>query len=337
MPKSLEDKRMNKVIRVLPVLVLVLGIIVVSIGAVGAQDQLVFTMVSHGGVGNPFWIVVIKGQEDACALLDADCAWLSHPVDGVDDMAGHWDAALARGNDGIGTTVPNPEVIRDAVGRANDAGIPVIVFNTADPNAGTADALDTLFYIGANEFLGGRSNARRVLAAAADAGVEINKGVCPIQEVGHSGLEARCAGVRSIFEENGIPLDGLTITNDVTASAGTLNDYFTANPDTNAAFMLGPNPSSSLNLYFQEAGREPGDVFATTHDTSSEIYQMLQDGYLVQAVDQQPYLQGFETIMWLYLNSQFQLAPGGDILTGPGIIDLSNVEAVVELTAAGYR
>ena len=211
-------------------------------------------------------------------------------------------------------------------------------FNTADPNAGTPDALPTLFYIGANEFLGGRSNAQAVLAAAAAAGTEITKGVCPIQEVGHSGLEARCAGVRSVFEEAGIPLDGLTINNDVTESAGILADYFSANEDANAAFMLGPNPSSSLNLYIQENGvMLLVKLFATTHDTSSEIYEMIQEGYLIQAIDQQPYLQGFETIMWLYLNSQFALAPGGDILTGPGVIDGSNVDAIVELTAAGYR
>jgi simple sugar transport system substrate-binding protein len=319
-------------------MLVIVGIVLASIGGAVAQDnELVFSMVSHGGVGNPFWIVVIKGMDDACALLNADCEWLADPVDNVDDMAGYWDDALARENDGIGTTVPNPEVIRDAVNRAADAGIPVIVFNTADPNAGTADALPTLFYIGANEFLGGRSNANRVLAEAAAAGVEITRGVCPIQEVGHSGLEARCAGVRSVFDEAGIPLDGLTISNDVTASAGTLSDYFAANPDANAAFMLGPNPSSSLNLYLQESGRMAGEIFATTHDTSSEIYQMIQDGYLVQAIDQQPYLQGFETIMWLYLNSQFKLAPGGDILTGPGVIDKSNVDAIIALTDAGYR
>jgi simple sugar transport system substrate-binding protein len=328
---------MRKLLRTIPVLLLAVGVMVASIGSVGAQNQLVFSMVSHGGVGNPFWIVVIKGMDDACALLDADCAWLADPVDSVDDMAGYWDDALARDNDGIGTTVPNPEVIRDGVNRAAEAGIPVIVFNTADPNAGTPDALPTLFYVGANEFLGGRSNAQAVLAAAAAAGTEITKGVCPIQEVGHSGLEARCAGVRSVFEEAGIPLDGLTITNDVTESAGTLADYFSANPDTNAAFMLGPNPSSSLHLYIQENGVMPGDLFATTHDTSAEIYEMIKEGYLVQAIDQQPYLQGFETIMWLYLNSQFELAPGGDILTGPGVIDKSNVDAIVELTAAGYR
>ena len=328
---------MKKILRAIPVLLLVLSIAMMSFGAIGAQDQLVFRVVAHGGAGNPFWIVVIKGMEDACGLLEADCAWLADPVDNIDDMAGYWDDALAANPDGIGTTVPNPEVIRDAVNRAAESGIPVISLNTADPNTGTPDALPILFYIGASEFAGGRSNANRVLAEAAADGVDIVRGVCPIQEVGHSGLEARCAGVRSVFEENGIPLDELTINNNTTESAGTLADYFTANPDTNAAFMLGPNPSTSLNLYFQEAGRMPREVYATTHDTSSEIYEMIQGGYLLQAIDQQPYLQGFETIMWLYLNSQFALAPGGDIFTGPGVIDGSNVDAIVELTAAGYR
>ena len=328
---------MRKLLRTIPALLLALGIMIAAVGGVGAQDQLTFSMVSHGGIGNPFWVVVIKGMEDACSLLNADCAWLSDPVDNIDDMAGYWDDALARNNDGIGTTVPNPEVIRDGVNRAAEAGIPVIVFNTADPNVGGPDALPTLFYIGANEFRGGRSNANAVLDAADMAGVEISRGVCPIQEVGHSGLEARCAGVRSVFEEAGIPLDQLTINNDVTASAGTFADYFNANPDTNAVFSLGPNPASSLNLYFQESGVMAGDIFATTHDTSAEIYEMIQNGYLIQAIDQQPYLQGFETIMWLYLNSQFKMAPGGDILTGPGVIDGGNVDAIIELTAQGYR
>jgi simple sugar transport system substrate-binding protein len=321
----------------LPVALLLIGILIFTVAPVGAQDQLVFSMVSHGGVGNPFWIVVIKGMDDACALLDADCAWLADPNSDVPGMGGYWDDALARNPVGVGTTVPDPEVIRDAVTRAAEAGIPVIAFNTADPNAGTDQALPILFYIGANERLGGRSNGLRVLAEAAADGVTIVKGVCPVQEVGHSGLEARCEGVRSVFEEAGIPLDGLTTNNDPADNAAIVTDYFTANPDTNAIFVLGPTPAQALNLYFQNAGRQPREVYATTHDTSAEIYQMIKDGYLLQAIDQQPYLQGFETIMWLYLNSQYALAPGGDILTGPGVIDNSNVDQIIELTAAGYR
>lgn len=329
--------------RLIPVLVLILGIMIASYGFVGAQDdQLTFAMVSHGGVGNPFWIVVIKGMEDACALLSANCQWLSDPVDNVNDMAGYWDDALALNPDGIGTTSPNPDVIRGGVETAAAAGIPIIIFNTADPNAGTDQALPgVLFYIGASEFSGGRSNALRILSEAAADGVEITGVVCPIQEVGHSGLEARCSGVESVMDEAGIPVQRLTITNDVTASAGTIQDFFAANPTVNAITLLGPNPSSSWNLARQEMGTpgrgEAGHIYATTHDTSQEIYEMIQQGWLVQAVDQQPYVQGFETIIWLYLNSQFELAPGGDIFTGPGIIDQSNVEAIIELTAQGYR
>lgn len=329
---------MSKSFRMVMLACLVLGMLVAGLGGVSAQDdQPVFRIVSHGGIGNPFWIVVIKGMEEECARIGADCEWLSDPVDNIDDMAGYCDDALAANPDGLGITVPNPEVIRDCVNRAADAGIPVIVLNTADPNAGTPDALPTMFYIGANEFTGGVSNANRVLAAAAADGVEITGAVCPIQEVGHSGLEARCAGVRSVLEEAGIPLHGLTINNDVPASAGTLCDFFAANPEVNAAFMLGPNPSSSLNLCLQESGRMPGDIYATTHDTSAEIYEMIKDGYLLQAIDQQPYLQGSETIHWLYLNLLAGLAPGGDILTGPGVIDADNIAAVEEATAEGRR
>lgn len=329
---------MRTILRVIPVALLILGIVVASFGAVGAQDeQLTFAMVSHGGVGNPFWIVVIKGMEDACAILEANCQWLADPVDNVNDMAGYWDDALALNPAGIGTTSPNPDVIRGGVETAASQGIPVIIFNTADPNAGTDEALPALFYIGASEFLGGRSNANRILSEAAADGVEVTGVVCPIQEVGHSGLEARCAGVESVMDEAGIPVERLTITNDVPASATTIQEFFSANPTFNAITVLGPNPSSSLNLALQEMGVEPGSIYATTHDTSAEIYQMIRDGVLLQAVDQQPYLQGFQTIMWLYLNSQYELSSGGDIFTGPGIIDASNVEAVAELTAAGYR
>jgi simple sugar transport system substrate-binding protein len=324
--------------RLIPVTLLLVGVLLIGLGVVGAQDDsLTFAMVSHGGASNPFWIVVIKGMTDACALLNASCQWLSEPDYGLEQMAGYWDDALALNPDGVGTTVPDPDVIRSGVERAHELGIPVIVFNTADPGAGTDTALPTLFYIGANEFTGGVSNARRVFAEAAADGATITKGVCTIQEAGHSGLEARCAGVESVFDEEGVPIDRLNITNNPEETAGILSDYFAANSDVNAIFMLGPQPSSGLNLYMQEAGLEPRQLYATTHDTGAEIFQMVKDGYLLQAIDQQPYLQGFETIMWLYLNSQFKLVPGGDIFTGPGVIDQSNVDAIIDLAAQGYR
>lgn len=330
---------MKRLISTLAVMTVVLGIVLMSFGFVGAQDKkLKFIMIAHGSpAGNPFWSTVEKGMVDACALLDAECSWLGDPNYSAEAMSAYWEDALAAKPDGIGTTAPDADAVRAGVKTANEQGIPVIIFNTADKGAGTDQALGVLFYIGANERTGGQSNARRVLAQAAADGKTITKGVCTIQEQGHSGLEARCAGVRDVFEENGIALDILDINNDPTESAGKIKDYFAANKDTGAIFMLGPNPASALNLYIKEAGLKPGDLYATTHDTSAEIYQMIADGYLLQAIDQQPYLQGYETINWLFLNSQYKLAPGGDIFTGPGVIDKGNVAAITELTAAGFR
>jgi simple sugar transport system substrate-binding protein len=309
----------------------------VSIGNVGAQDPLVFTMISHGGEDNPLWDVIIKGMEDACTLLDADCEWIAAPITDVAAMTSLWDDALARDNDGIGTTAPNPDIIRDGIARAVDADIPVVVFNTPDPNANTLDALPTLFYIGASDFQGGRANAQAVIRAANTAGISITKGICPIHEEDNSGLEARCAGVRSVFEEMGIPLDTPAVSHDIDETADILTDYFASNPSANAAFMLGTNQASALNQYFQENDIAPNTIFATSHDTSAEVYQMINDGYLLQTIDQQPYLQGFETIMRLYLNSQFGLSPASDILTGPEVIDQNNVDALIDLTQDGYR
>ena len=330
---------MKRLISTLAVMTVVLGIALMSFGLVGAQDKkLKFIMIAHGSpAGNPFWSTVEKGMVDACALLSAECSWLGDPNYSAEAMSAYWEDALAAKPTGIGTTAPDADAVRAGVKTANEQGIPVIIFNTADKGAGTDQALGVLFYIGANERTGGQSNARRVLAQAAKDGKTITKGVCTIQEQGHSGLEARCAGVRDVFEENGITLDILDINNDPTESAGKIKDYFAANKDTSAIFMLGPNPASALNLYIKEAGLKPGELYATTHDTSAEIYQMIADGYLLQAIDQQPYLQGYETINWLFLNSQYKLAPGGDIFTGPGVIDGSNVAAITELTAGGYR
>jgi simple sugar transport system substrate-binding protein len=113
-------------------------------------------------------------------------------------------------------------------------------------------------------------------------------------------------------------------------------DYFATNPDTNAVFMLGPAPASAFNRYIHQAAIKPGEVYATTHDTSPEIFQMIQDGYLLQAIDQQPYLQGFQTVISLYLYRQYGMRPSGFINTA-SVVDQSNVENVIQLGELGYR
>jgi simple sugar transport system substrate-binding protein len=211
-----------------------------------------------------------------------------------------------------------------------------MVFNVA---RGTVDdrSLPVSLYIGSDEYIGGRSNAHRVFAEAQADGVTIQHGVCTLQVADSPSMIARCAGVASVFDEEGIPLDQIPTSDDSWETAASqIGDYFAQNPNTNAIFMLGPGPAESLNLYIQQAKLKPGQLYATTHDTSPLIFQMIRDGYLLQTIDQQPYMQGFQTIMSLYLYRQYGLRPSGFINTS-SVIDQSNLESVIKLGEAGYR
>ncbi|MBS14207.1 MAG: hypothetical protein CME19_21745 [Gemmatimonadetes bacterium] len=321
----------RKLIRAAQVLLVLLS----AADASAAKYQ--FTFVTHGGPGNPFWNVVIRGMNDAGKRYDCDVQWLSNPTFSIEDMPNFLEDAIAKGVDGLGITCPDPEAVRESVERASAAGIPLIILNTADPNAGGSDALPTMFYIGANEYLGGQSNAQALLLEAGKQGTRITRAVCPIQEIGHSGLEARMAGFKSILEPAGITVDGLTISNNVEQSAGLLRDYFISHPTTNAIATLGPLPADAFYLYMDESGRPAGEILHTTHDTSPAIFERIKDGYTAQAVDQQPYLQGYLTVSFLFLNREFGLSLAEDVLTGPFAINKQNVDRISALVNQGVR
>ncbi len=307
------------------------------------DNQLTFVMVSVGGPGIPYFRPMIKGMEDACALLEAECHWLSDPsFGGFEAVTGYWEDALALNPDGIGTTAAGVSAdptsfVRAGVEQAAELGIPVIIVGAQDPDAGTDRALPTLFSIGPDEFSAGASNARRVIAEAEADGVTIHRGVCITHGIGISVFDERCAGVESVLSEEGVPVDVLEIVwDDPLATRDIIADYFADHPDANAIFSVSSQTASGLNLYLQQAGLQPRQLYATTHDTSEEILQMIRDGYLLQAYDQSPYMQGFQTIMSLYLASQFAVRPSSNIYTGT-VIDQGNVDQVSELVVAGYR
>ncbi len=331
-------RSVKRFVSTLAILSVVLGVALVGTGAASAQNKLKFILVSHGGPGNPFWVTVIKGMNDAGKTFGVDVQWLSANTDDIPSMPKYLDQAIAAKPDGLGITSPNPDIIKDGLNQLAKAGTPIIIFNTDDPNAQNPDTrLPALFYIGTSEFISGQSNARAALKAAKAAGVTITGAVCPVQEVGHAALEDRCAGYTQVMTQASVTVDKITTDNDVNKNESILADYFKAHPKTNAINTLGPTPASAYYLYVKDSGIKPNTIFHTNHDTSAEIFDNIKAGYTVQTVDQQPYYQGFGTVEWLFLHVSYQLTPGSDILTGPGYIDNSNVDAVTALVKAGYR
>jgi simple sugar transport system substrate-binding protein len=76
-----------------------------------------------------------------------------------------------------------------------------------------------------------------------------------------------------------------------------------------------------------------------TFDTNAAEIAKIKSGAVQWAVDQQPYVQGYESIdsLWLYLTNGNVLGGGLTVLTGPAFIDSSNVAQVAQYAERGTR
>jgi simple sugar transport system substrate-binding protein len=76
-----------------------------------------------------------------------------------------------------------------------------------------------------------------------------------------------------------------------------------------------------------------------TFDLNAKVASELKDGTLGFAVDQQPYLQGYEAVdlLWLYKYNADVLGGGKPVLTGPQIITKDQAAALEEYTKRGTR
>ena len=289
--------------------------------AVGAPEEqrLKIIMVQHALCAwDSFWCTVEQGAKDAAAAMNVDLTILGPDKFDLEKTAALIDQAVAAQPDGLAVTVTDPKLFKDPIMRALDAGIPVVGYNAgAGPEK---DGIPYLTYIGQDEYQGGYQGGKRLIAAGA------KKGVCINHQVGHAGLDARCNGFIDAFKEAGLEAEVLAITNDPAESQTIIDDYYTANPDVNAFLTLGPNGANPFYAFVEARGLKPGDILHGTFDLSPEIEAHIKDGLTLFGIDQQPYLQGFGSVMWLTLVKRYGIMPALPVTpTGPGFVTKENV------------
>ena len=276
-----------------------------------------------------FWCVVQKGIERGATEMNVNATVLGPDSFDLERVAELIDQAVAAQPDGIALTVTDPDLFREPIQRALDAGIPVIAYNAgAGP---VEDGIAYLTYLGQDEYAGGYLGGLRL---AAEGGT---KGVCINQQVGHTGLDKRCNGFTDALEESGIPAEVLAIGDDPAESQTIIDDYITANPDTDIFMTLGPNGAVPFYAFMDAAGLQPGDVKHGTFDLGPEIIARIKDGTTMFGIDQQPFLQGYGAVQSLTLLNRYGISPALPVTpTGPGFVTADNV-AVVERLAGEYR
>lgn len=314
---------------------LLVGLAVSLVGGFALAEEYNFYVISHGGPGDPFWGVVMKGMEDAARELTAGtedtvrATYLGPAVYSVTELVNMLNSAIAARPDGIVATITDPAAVDEPLRRAIELGIPVIAINVPDPRP-AGEKIPYLFYVGGDEYLSGIRAAERMLSVK-----KPTRAVVMIHEVGHVGLELRAQGFIEVMTEAGVPAERLAIGVDPTQAVEIIRGYFSAHPETDAVFTLGPIGTLPAVTFLREQGLA-GQVLFGCFDLDEVTLNAIEEGTALFTVTQQQYLQGYLPIQWLYLYNKYAFLPASDVLTGPGFVDATNVGTVKELIKQGY-
>jgi simple sugar transport system substrate-binding protein len=294
------------------------------------QTGLTVYSVTHGPAGDAFWAVYRKGVRDAARDFGVRVRDVVPERFDVQLVVNNFESAIGAKPDGIIFTPTDPAAFDGPARRAIDQDIPLIALNVNDPRPEN-ERIPYLFYIGGNEELGGRRTAERILEEK-----KPTRALCAIHAVGHVGLEARCRGFTEVMRAAGVPVDKLPIGEDPTRAAEALRGYFTRNRNADALFTLGPVGATPAFQVLEEQNLTDRVTHAS-FDMSQEQIDAIKDGRLLSTVDQQQYLQGYLGVQFMVMHLQNGFTYAQDILTGPAIVDKSNVATVEEGVKDGVR
>jgi len=288
-----------------------------------AQDMRI-VVVSHGQASDPFWSVVKNGVDKAAEDLGVTVEYRSPDTFDMVQMSQIIDASVASQPDGLVVSIPDGEALGDSIRNAVASGIPVISMNSGSD---VRESLGVKVHVGQTEYEAGEGGGKQMKAAG------VTKAICINQEVGNVALDLRCEGFAAGLEG---AVEVLSVTMDPTEIGNAVQAYLTANPDTNGVLTLGPSAAEPTMAALEQM-ELLGQISFGTFDLSPNVLEAIDAGKMMFAIDQQQYMQGYLPIVLLYLNSNYLLMPGADVLTGPGFVTQDNAAQVIELSAKGIR
>lgn len=291
-----------------------------------------------GKPDDPFWSRVKKGAEDAGVVAEAQggsVTWLGpQNYDNLGpDAAELIRQAIDQGADAIVGPDWVPEAMDPAFQAVVDAGIPLVIYNAGGIEA--ADKLGAMNYVGAVDYKSGFAGGEYL----GNAGHK--NGACVNTLPGAANIEAFCNGFNDGLAAAGGTGSVLqlpaTAFGDSTAVAQAVRAHLLQNPDIDAMFAIGDGDTNATVSGIQQAGKA-GQVHVCGMNFNDSILANIQAGTQACAIDQQGYQQGFFAVSILnnYVNYGVTI-PTREILTGPGVIDASNVNLVIEGVKAGAR
>ena len=287
-----------------------------------AQDILV---VVHGQANDPFWSVVKNGVDAAAKDTGANVEFRSPETFDMVQMSQMIDAAVNQEPDGLVVSIPDADALGPSIERAVAAGIAVISMNSGSD---VSKELGALLHVGQDERTAGVAAGEKLAEMGGTTAICVN------QEVGNVALDLRCEGFAEGF---GGSVEVLPTSNDPAEVEAKIRAALESNPDIDTIMGLGAATVGEPAVAAVEAVGRSGEVQVGTFDMSAGFLQSVIDGNAAFAIDQQQFLQGYLPVVFLALNANYGLVPGGDVPSGPNLITADKAGQVVDLSAQGIR
>lgn len=285
------------------------------------NGKLTFALVSHGTAGDPFWTIVKNGAEQAGRDLDVRVEYQSSGDPQTQSQ--YIDAATNQRVDGLIVSMANPDALKPSIQRAEKSGIPVITINAGEDRSAEFGAL---VHVGQNEVIAGQAAGRRLKSLG------LHHVVCVIHEAGNTSLDQRCRGAEQTF---GGKMDRLQVdVNDLSSATATMRSKLQEDHSIDGVLTLNPAVATAA-----VAAKGTSKATLATFDVSADVIRDVRQGKLAFAVDQQPYLQGYLPVNFLYLYATNGDVVGGGkpVLTGPGFVTKANADQVARYAQRGTR
>ncbi len=285
--------------------------------------DLTIAVITHGAPSDAFWSVVKSGAERAGQDLGVSVDYNSD--DDVTKQSELIDTAVSKDVDGIVVSMAEPDGLEDSIKAAVDAGIPVITINSGIDESKSFGAIT---HIGQSETIAGQ--------AAGDKFNELGAQhvLCVIHEAGNVGLEQRCAGAK---EKSDGEVENLQVEGADTAKASEkILAALQADDSIDAVLAL----NGAVALGGAQAVEQAGtDVQVGTFDLSTDVLTGIEDGSIAFAIDQQPYVQGYLGVQFLYLKALNGNDVGGGqpVYSGPAFVTKDNAADVLKYAKQGTR
>ncbi|MBO6638425.1 MAG: substrate-binding domain-containing protein [Roseitalea sp.] len=283
-----------------------------------------------GPSSEPFFGAIEKGFTLAVEQLGANGEYVAPAGwnDIVQTYTRFVEVAIAREPAAIVIGNFFPESLTPLIQEAREKDIAVVLYNSGR---------DNWQELGATAFIGEEPFQMGYVAGKAAHKNGVSNGICINQIAANPVLQLRCDGYVAALEEAGGQGDTLILqsedSNNSQRVRATVRGILLSNPDIDGILTLAAH--LGVDAVEAVADADKADVVRVgTIDLSNLALELIREGRMDFAIDQQPFLQGYYGVLLAQQHLDFGLAPTNAMNSGPLLIDSSNVNDVL---AVGSR